>query len=208
MKFKWYYWSTQIIISLIVVTNYCSQSTMEKPIRYISILRGINVGGKRKILMADLKELYEDLGFNNITTYIQSGNVIFDYTNTSNNDIAEKIQTAIKNKYDFDVPCIVRTKTEWEQSVKMNPFVQENEIESLHLTFLKDIPEKDKLESIQKLDFSPEAFEVINNDAFILCPGKYHKTKLSNNFFESKLKVQATTRNWKTVLKLLEISKV
>lgn len=179
---------------------------MNKTTKYISMLRGINVGGNRKILMTDLKNLYADLGYTNIITYIQSGNVIFDYKECPNNELSARITEAISEKYGFDVPVMVRTREEWVKSVESNPFANTHKIESLHLTLLSEIPDAVRVETIRELQYAPEDFQVIGKDVFILCPGKYHQSKLSNQFLESKLKVKATTRNWKTVLKLLELS--
>ena len=89
-----------------------------------------------------------------------------------------------------------------------NPFTkaEEYDINRLHLTFLKEIPESDKIEKFNLLGFSPDKFELKGKDLFINCEGKYHKSKLSNNFIEKKLETTGTTRNWKTVLKLIELS--
>jgi uncharacterized protein (DUF1697 family) len=175
---------------------------------YISILRGINVGGKRKILMADLKALYEKLGFSEVKTYIQSGNVIFKAQKQEGHQLAQKISEAIEEKYGFEVPVIVRTKEEMERTLSANPFLNQEDtvIENLHLTFLSDLPVEEKLEKIKSIDHSPDQFHIIRKDVFIFCSGKYHQTKLSNTFFEKKLKVNATTRNWKTAKKLLELT--
>jgi len=180
---------------------------MSKRVRYISVLRGINVGGKRKILMADLKKLYSELGFENCISYIQSGNVIFEYQNVSNSILEAKLEDAILEKYGFEVPVIVRTQNEWEQSALSNPYTDSYENKCLYLTFLSEIPKIELGEAISELSFEPDRFQIIDKDVFIYCPGPYHKTKLSNQFFESKLKVKATTRNWNTVLKLLELIK-
>ncbi len=176
--------------------------------KLISILRGINVGGKRKILMADLRTLYQELGFKNPQTYIQSGNVIFDYTGKKKIAALESmIYTAIHEKYEFEVPVIVRTVKEIANAYTKNPFaIEDTPIEHLHLTFLKEVPKAEHLEQINTYDYSPDKFEIIGKNAYIYCDGKYHKSKLTNNFFEKKLKVAATTRNWKTVKKLLELS--
>lgn len=173
--------------------------------KYISILRGINVGGKRKILMADLRALYKKLGFTNVTTYIQSGNVIFESKKKKN--LEEIITKAIKSQYDFDVPVIIRTVEEWQTAFHNNTFTKDKNIaiERLVLTFLKEEPIEENLEKIKTYDYSPDKFHIIGREIFIYCEGKYHQTKLSNNFFEKKLKVAATTRNWKTVTKLLEM---
>ena len=176
--------------------------------RYISILRGINVGGKRKILMADLKRLFENLGFINIATYIQSGNVIFDYNGKKDNiELANKIEQSIMDFYEFKVPVIVRTLDEIKHARLNNPFLKIGaEIERLDLTFLKEIPTSEKLEKIKNYDFAPDKFEIINRDIYIFCSGKYSDSKLTNKFFENKLKITATTRNWNTVNKLYEMA--
>lgn len=159
--------------------------------------------------MSDLKKLYSDLGFFNIITYIQSGNVIFD-TNSIDNivDLESKIEQSITSTFGFDVPVIIRTVPELQRLVAMNPYLktQDVEVERLCLTFLKDLPTSEKLESITKIDFHPDKFEIIGKDVFIHCNGKYSESKLTNNLIESKLKVGATTRNWKTVNNLLQLA--
>ena len=175
--------------------------------KHISILRGINVGGHRKILMADLKALYTKLGYKNIVSYIQSGNVIFEAKEKNQTKIEEKIYNAIKKNYGFEVPVVVRSAEEIAQIISNNPFTKKSEEESLHLTFLKEIPKEENLEKIKTFDYAPDKFKIVGKDVFIHCIGKYNKTKLANNFFEKILKVGATTRNWKTVNKLLELSK-
>lgn len=175
--------------------------------RKIAILRGINVGGRRKVLMADLKSLCESKGLKNVKTYIQSGNVLFD-SEIEDSALEAMLEKAITDQFGFDVPVLVRTEKEFETSIKNNPFFDKNtDIKQLHLTFLKEKPNKENIEKIVSQDYTPDQFKIIDNDIFILCLGKYHQSKLTNNFFENKLQVGATTRNWKTVLKLLEISK-
>ncbi len=175
---------------------------------YIAILRGINVGGRRKILMADLSSLFQGLGFANIQTYIQSGNVVFETNSKADNvALSNRIEQSISKTFGFEVPVIIRTDDEIEQAISNNPFlINKAEVEGFFLTFLKDVPSSKKLESIKSFDFSPDKFEVIGKDIFGFCAGNYHKTKLSNQFFESKLKVSATTRIWKTANKLVEMA--
>lgn len=175
---------------------------------YVSILRGINVGGRRKIKMNELKQLYSRIRLLNTYTYIQSGNVIF---NTENNEdckvLATQIENAILDSFGFEVPVVVRTFREIEQAIANNPFTKGNNIENLHLTFLNDYPESEKLAAIENSDFFPDLFNVVDKDVFIACNGKYSDSKLSNTFFENKLKIPATTRNWKTVMQLYEMAK-
>ena len=176
----------------------------------IAILRGINVGGKRKILMADLRELFADLGFKNVATYIQSGNVIFNAVDKMTDiKMADKISKAIFDKYGFEVPVIVRSGTEIKEAVKNNPFYEKDETDIKHLclTFLREKPTEENRLKTETYNYEPDKFIIQEKNVFIYIEGKYHQTKLSNNFFEKKLKVAATTRNWKTVLKLLELSK-
>lgn len=177
--------------------------------KYIAILRGINVGGKRKILMGNLKELYERAGFRNVITYIQSGNVIFDDdSNKSELELAEETEQMILEQYGFEVPVIVRSAGDIEKAVNGNPFFKPDiAIERLHLTFLKTLPGSELVSAIQKTDYHPDLFEITGKEVFICCSGRYSDTKLSNTFFEKKLNVTATTRNWKTVVKLVELAK-
>ncbi len=176
---------------------------------FISILRGINVSGQKKILMADLKNLYESLKFKEVITYIQSGNVIFKSDGKlSDLDLAKKIETAMYKKYDFKVPVIIRSVEEIRKVISINPFLNEKNIniERLHVTFFSEIPKSHNLGIIKQFDFSSDRFTIIGKEVFLYTPEGYGVTKLSNNFFENKLKVTATTRNWKTVNKLLEIA--
>lgn len=158
--------------------------------------------------MADLKSMFEDLNFTGIKTYIQSGNVIFDSNGESNDlDLASIIERAINNKFGFDVPVIVRTPEELKEAIDKNPFYRSGEdILRLHLTFLNEIPSPESKAKAGSCNFEPDQFVIDGRDVFVYCVGKYHESKLTNNFFESKLKVRATTRNWKTVCKLLELS--
>lgn len=172
----------------------------------IAILRGINVGGKRKILMADLKSMCEKLGLKNVKTYIQSGNLIFN-SDRQNSELENDLEKAITEKFGFDVPVIVRTEKELEASINNNPFFDKDaDIKQLHLTFLKEKPSKENIDKTLTYNYEPDKFKIDDKDTFIFCAGKYHKSKLTNNFFEKQLKVGATTRNWKTVLKLSELS--
>ena len=176
---------------------------------FISILRGINVSGQKKILMADLKKLYESLKFSEVKTYIQSGNVVFKSdSKTSDIQLARKIEKAISAKYKFEVPVITRTKEELEKILSQNSFTKEKSIDlkKLHVTFLSETPDREKMEQIKEVDFSPDQFIIKGKEIYLHIPNSYGETKLSNKFFENKLKVSATTRNWNTVNKLLELA--
>jgi len=177
--------------------------------KFISILRGINVSGQKKILMKDLKELFEKLHLKQVQTYIQSGNVVFESdTEFTNSKLAIIIETAIEKEFHFHVPIIIRSKEELKKIISLNPFIKDESIDlkKLHVTFLSEIPTKENAESIVNNDFSPDQFAINGKNIFLHIPKSYGETKLSNSFFEKKLKVAATTRNWNTVNKLLEMA--
>lgn len=106
------------------------------------------------------------------------------------------------------MPIIIRSVEEIKHLVETNPYLKKEgvQIENLCVTFLSEVPTEENLEKINTYDYSPDLFQIIANNTFLFIEGKYHKSKLTNNFFEKKLQVSATTRNWKTVSKLLELS--
>ncbi|MAW94150.1 MULTISPECIES: DUF1697 domain-containing protein [unclassified Leeuwenhoekiella] len=173
----------------------------------IALLRGINVGGHRIIKMADLKKLMNGLGFKKVITYIQSGNILFDSPAKAKYDeIADRIKRGIQTQFGFDVPVVVLDAKKLEEAVAQNPF-KDADLSQLHITFLSEEPAVAKQNNIKTVDFTPDAFAIQGSFIFLKIDGSYHKTKFSNAFFEKKLDRTATTRNWKTVLKLLELSK-
>jgi len=177
--------------------------------KYISLLRGINVSGQKKVTMPDLKLLYATLGFKNVTTYIQSGNVIFDTSIKSKIILKEKIEKSIAKKYKFHVPVEIRTSQELIKIIKQCPFDSvdiEKEGTKLLVTFLSSPPSKSRIIKILNYVNSPEKLVIKGTEAYLYCPNGYGKSKLSNNFLEKKLEVKATTRNWKSVQKLYELS--
>src|SRR5436853_2560798 len=111
---------------------------------FISILRGINVSGQKKIQMTDLKALYETLKFTNVITYIQSGNIIFKSKSASDKKLAKRIEDAIYERYSFNVPVIIRNIEEMKHAISTNPLLKQSNIdtEKLHITFLAQIPQQ------------------------------------------------------------------
>ena len=175
--------------------------------KFIALLRGINVGGHRKILMADLKELFVEMNLNNAVTYIQSGNVIFESENSNCSELELIISKAILNTFGYTVPVIVKTLLELESILNDNPFCTGMvDQKKLHVTFMNTTPLQEDIKNVQNVDFGEDKFLIRKNVIFIYVEGAYHKTKISNQFFEKKLKVSTTTRNWKTTNKLLELA--
>ncbi|KGL64227.1 DUF1697 domain-containing protein [Polaribacter sp. Hel1_85] len=168
---------------------------------YIILLRGINVSGKNKIPMAELRNLLNDLGFQNVQTYIQSGNIILE-SEKSKSVICQEIKEAIKGKFGFEVPVLARTIPEWKKAIANYPFPIDN-TKIVAFVFLnrKIYETKINVKGIHNDEY------LIDNDmVYIYCPTGFAKTKLSNNLFERKLNVTATTRNYNTTLKLLELA--
>ena len=172
--------------------------------KYVSLLRGINVSGQKKIRMEELKKLYESLGFKNVQTYIQSGNVIFEFSNTSLSKLRINIEQKIKQVYSFDVKVVIRTREELQSIVKHTPFSKKDN-NRIYITFLSDMPTHIPTNELTKAKNISEEFFIFGREVYFFCPTGYGKTKLSNIFFEKKLHVFATTRNWKTVTTLLEL---
>jgi uncharacterized protein (DUF1697 family) len=171
---------------------------------YISMLRGINVGGNAKISMADLKALYESLGFTQVQTHIQSGNVVMAYDGEPAR-LVNMIEKALQRRFGFDVKVVVRTVKGLETSIRNNPFPGREG--ALHMTFLSEKPVRTADNDINRVKSPGEEICVKGTEVYILCPDGYGRTKLSNNFLERKLGVVATTRNWKTVHALLAMAK-
>ncbi len=177
--------------------------------QYISLLRGINVNGKNKIQMNQLAELYALLGFEKIVTYIQSGNVVFEYKLKKGKEIAEIIEKGIKKQFGISVPALVMEKKEFEGIIKRNPFLKDKSVDAakLHITFFDEEPVKENLNKIAAIDGGKDKIIIDSKTAYLYCPVGYGRTKYTNTVIENKLKVKATTRNLKTVTAISELLK-
>lgn len=176
---------------------------------YISLLRGINVSGQKKIIMTDLKKLYEDLGFDNVQTYIQSGNVVFDYvSNEDYRSIAEKTELAIEKKYNFHVPVVLRKVKDLIKTVENNPFAGEPDLDlsKVAVTFLDSMPSAENLQRLKDVNYPPDRFVIEGLNIYVHCPIGFGNSKLTIKLFENRLQVKATSRNWRTINKLIEMT--
>lgn len=176
--------------------------------KYIILLRGINVGGKKKLKMADLRAMLEAMNFTNVQTYIQSGNIIFEHEEMLNATLEERVKTQLMETFSYDVPVLVLRMGELLHIFNDNPFLtkRKEDIAKLHVTILKEKPDVERVKVVSEIEYKADEFEIINQLIYLFCPDGYGRTKFTNNFFESKLKVQATTRNWKTITKLVEMT--
>jgi len=175
---------------------------------YISMLRGINVGGHKKIKMEVLKQLYLELGYTNVQTYIQSGNVIFRTKDTDTTELAERIMKQILKITGFEVPVLVLKLEELKETIENNPFTSDStkNAASFHVTFLSATPDTISVEKLESSYYGEDQFELQDKIIYVYCPTGYGNTKLTNTFFENKLKVTATCRNWKTVNELVRLA--
>ena len=177
--------------------------------QYISLLRGINVGGNRKIKMADLKALYQSLNLSDVSTYIQSGNVIF---KSETNDIKQlqiTIEQAIEQHFGFTVAVDIRTLDEFKKALQALPFNNVNIAEDgskVLISFLSEAPQTENITELLAYVQPPEKIVVSNDCAYIDYPNGCGRSKLTNVLIEKKLAVSATARNLKTVAKLLELA--
>ena len=175
---------------------------------FIALLRGINVSGKNKIKMTELKQLFLDIGFREITTYIQSGNVIFSSEEIDTSKIENKLVTEVKNIFGHSIKVLVLKKEELETAFKSNPFINgtDYDFKKTCATFLNKTPSEEGIEKVRALAAKDELLIFKNKTVYIYCPDGFGRTKLSNSNIENKLKVSATSRNWNTVTKLVELS--
>ncbi len=171
---------------------------------YIALLRGINVSGQKQIKMADLKIHFEELQFHDVKTYIQSGNLIFTCAGKSTTELEIMISRLIYDKYGYEVTTFVITPGELKDIISGNPFVRNNNIDTArtYITFLSDFPSDKHVDKLKNKDYSPEEYALAGKTIYFYSPYGYGKAKMNNNLFENRLKLKATTRNWKTVNKL------
>ncbi|MGB0806951.1 MAG: DUF1697 domain-containing protein [Salibacteraceae bacterium] len=176
---------------------------------YIALLRGINVSGQKKILMAEFRELLSKNGFENVRTYIQSGNVVFESDSSNPNKLGTKIESVIAEHYGFEVPTLILMPDEIEKAVLENPFIKNNAIneEETYFTFLKEEPQPENITQFNEVSYPGETFELIGKVVYYHCSIGYGKAKFTNKMMEKKLGTRATTRNYKTTLKLINMTK-
>lgn len=179
---------------------------------YIALLRGINVGGKNIIKMADLKRVFESIELCEVKTYIQSGNVLFK-SNEAEESLCNKIEHEIEAVFGIPVKVILRTSTELEQIISNCPFSKDevteaetlSEVESLYVALLAHNPLKEKIEYIDVYRSESDIYHIVGRDVYLLFHHSIRNSKLANNLY--KLNVSTTVRNWKTLSKLAVLAK-
>jgi uncharacterized protein (DUF1697 family) len=173
---------------------------------YISMLRGINVGGHKSIKMEDLRELYEGLGFGNVRSYVQSGNVLFDSEELDRWKLSSMIEAQIEEVFGFYVPAFIREPHDLARVLEANPFLPTTEdTNTLYVAFLYVDLDPESAEKLARPTNETADFRLGQDEIFLYYPDGAGKSKLTTTYLEQKLNVQATTRNWNTVNKLVEM---
>jgi uncharacterized protein (DUF1697 family) len=173
---------------------------------YLALLRAINLGPTNKIAMPDLVKLFVETGCDNVRTYIQSGNVIFEASAVLEERLPNLIQEEIQKRFGFNVPVILRTVREKRDVLRSNPFLCEGAAEDmLHVMFLAEQPKPAATKSLDPHRSPPNRFVVRGKEVYLLFPQGFARNKLSGAYFDSKLGTAGTVRTWRTVKKLLEL---
>ncbi|MEH6680430.1 MAG: DUF1697 domain-containing protein [Sediminicola sp.] len=169
---------------------------------YIALIRGINVSGQKKITMVDLAALFVQMGFSEVKTYIQSGNVRFQSLYTDNHLMESEIERGILGTFGFQVSVLVLDREGLRSIMDKDPF-KDLEEGRRYFVLLMDMPNGDKVQGLREQHFENERFAITDHCIYLFCKNGYGNTKCDNNFFERKLKVRATTRNLRTMQQLL-----
>jgi uncharacterized protein (DUF1697 family) len=175
---------------------------------YAAFLRAINLGSHNKLAMPRLREIVEGLPATDVSTHVQSGNVVFRSTLRSAAKVEQALEQALKKEAGLDVRVMVRTPAQLARLVDGCPFASRcDDPTKLHVTFLDEKPEKARVDAMDPEGFLPDEWAVDGLEVYLFCPNGYGRSKLSNAYFEGKLKVAGTTRNWRTVMTLAELTK-
>jgi uncharacterized protein (DUF1697 family) len=171
---------------------------------YVALLRGINVGGRAKVAMADLRDLFAALGFRDVRTLLQSGNVVFRAHDEPTADLERLLETDAAKHLDTHPDFLVRTAAEWVQIVAGNPFPDEAERDPGHLVVmaLKQAPAAPAVKALQAAITGPEIIRAADRHLYVTYPDGIGRSRLTGAVIESKLRTRGTARNWNTVLKL------
>jgi len=177
---------------------------------YIALLRGINVSGQKLIKMEVLRSVLASLDFENITTYIQSGNIIFKSKPTDHKVLEEEISETIEKHFGFQVPVVIVTLEDLLSVVKNNPYSNNTEIDPTqpYVAFLSDIPSDENLANLDAVDFGNDEFTSSKKSIYLHYSNTAGNSKLNIAIIENRLKVKATSRNWKTILKLISLAEM
>jgi uncharacterized protein (DUF1697 family) len=168
---------------------------------YVALLRGINLGGHKKIKMAELRASLAAMGFDQVTTYIQSGNVVFKAAKISDKALSKKIEATILSKFGHSVSVIIRSAEEIAQVVANNPFLKEADIDqtTLHVMFLQEPPAQSALMQLETLVLKPDQFRSLGKELYFYLPNGVAESAVMKKPIDRVLMIPTTMRNWRTV---------
>lgn len=172
--------------------------------KYVAFLRGINVGGKNRVKMNLVTTAFEEAGFLNVSTYLQSGNVLFESRKTNRQSIQNSIASLLQEKSGIEINVIVRSILFLEQALADNPYQGKyfSDKSKCFITFLSRPPGTSELRNLDNISFAGESFALKEDLIYLYLTNGYGRAKLTNNYFEKRLRVSATTRNIKTIRQL------
>ncbi len=174
---------------------------------HVALLRGINVGGKNKLPMKQLVEIFEDLGCTEVTTYIQSGNVVFRAGVTPARQIPDTVSDEIARRFGYRVPVVLRRASGLREALARNPFLKAGmNTKMLYVAFLATRPSAARIRSLDPHRSPPDTFAVHGREIYLCCPNGVARSKLTNQYFDTRLETVCTARNWATVQKLVEMT--
>lgn len=173
---------------------------------HVALFRGINVGGKNMLPMRDLASIFGEAGATNVRTYIQSGNVVFSAQRSALKELADTVSARVEERFGHRPPIVLRTDAEMRAVLADNPFLAEGaDPKALHVAFLDVAPTDARIASLDP-DRSPgDAFQVRGREIYLHLPNGAGRSKLTNAYFDSKLRVISTARNWRTVQELVAL---
>ncbi len=175
---------------------------------YISMLRGINIGPHKRMKMEKLRASFEALGFHQVKTYIQSGNVIFQVAKLSSATLSKKIEERIVRDFGFSVDVISRTRDEMDKIIQSNPLLKESGIDpsKLHVAFLSDVPTAAAVKKLESLTLLPDRVCCSGKEIYLYFPNGVSGSSLWKHPLERVLSVLTTTRNWSTTNQLYKMA--
>ena len=173
-------------------------------VRRVALLRGVNVGGKNKMPMRALCEVFAAAGCTEAQSYIQSGNVVF-RSGLPDGSLQRKLAAAIEERFGFAVPVVVRTVVEMQAALGANPFSEVAE-ERLAVMFLRDRPTVEALARLEAERFLPERFAVVGGEVYLDMPNGAGRSKMTTAYFDGRLKTVGTVRNLRTIRALVEMA--
>jgi uncharacterized protein (DUF1697 family) len=174
--------------------------------RWVALLAGINIGGRTTVPMAELREVFADLGYREVKTYIQSGNVLFEDDTDKEDGLLAAISPALSAKFGWDIPVLLRTGPELDAVLDGNPFqARQDDPTKLLVTFLSAEPAPDRAARLKPPPGETGELKLVGRQIYLHTPDGYGRSKLNNAALAKIVGLPATTRNWKSVAKLRDL---